>query len=136
MSHALLAFYLFLCILIAVGNLLCAARFRFSKVLVEQHHISVALSVFCLQFSLSCRCRMRCSALHLLRCVRLRLGSRLKRNRPPLCIRRTWAYVKLLVHSLCFNSLTDSDVVFDSVFEPVFVTVDYLTRWFGLVSLG
>ncbi|XP_013874699.1 palmitoyltransferase ZDHHC16A isoform X1 [Austrofundulus limnaeus] len=76
---------------------------------------------------------MRCSALHLLRCVRLQLGSRLKRNRLPLCVRRIWAYVKLLVRSLCFNSLTDSDVVFDSVFEPVFVTVDYVTRWFGLV---
>lgn len=43
--------------------------------------------------------------------------------------------MRLLVHSLFFNSLTDSDVVFDSVFEPVFWTVDYVTRWFGLVSV-
>ncbi|XP_037534948.1 palmitoyltransferase ZDHHC16A [Nematolebias whitei] len=76
---------------------------------------------------------MRCSALHLLRCVRSQLGCRRGRIRRPVCIRRIWAYVKLLVQSLCFNSLTDSDVVFDSVFEPVFVTVDYVTRWFGLV---
>lgn len=38
------------------------------------------------------------------------------------------------MQSLCFNALTDSDVVFDSIFEPVFWTVDYVTRWFGLVS--
>lgn len=43
--------------------------------------------------------------------------------------------MRLLVQSLYFNSLTDSDVVFDSVFEPVFWTVDYVTRWFGTVSV-
>ncbi|XP_061600874.1 palmitoyltransferase ZDHHC16A isoform X3 [Cololabis saira] len=79
---------------------------------------------------------MRCcpsSVLHLLRSVRVRVCSRRGRSRLPLWIREKWAYVKLLVHSLYFNSLTDSDVVFDSVFEPVFLTVDYVTRWFGLV---
>lgn len=50
-------------------------------------------------------------------------------------IRELSAYMKLLVQSLYFNSLTDSDVIFDSVFEPVFWTVDYVTRWFGLVSV-
>uniref|UniRef100_A0AAX7VAC3 Palmitoyltransferase n=1 Tax=Astatotilapia calliptera TaxID=8154 RepID=A0AAX7VAC3_ASTCA len=54
-------------------------------------------------------------------------------NRLPLWIREIWAYMRLLAKSLYFNSLTDSDVVFDSVFEPVFLTVDYVTRWFGLV---
>uniref|UniRef100_A0A8C6KUK8 Palmitoyltransferase n=1 Tax=Nothobranchius furzeri TaxID=105023 RepID=A0A8C6KUK8_NOTFU len=79
------------------------------------------------------RCRMRCSVLHLLRCVRLRLCSRRGRSRLPLWAQRIQAYIKLLAQSLCFNSLTDSDVVFDSIFEPVFVTVDYVTRWFGMV---
>lgn len=79
---------------------------------------------------------MRCapsSVLNLLRSGRLRSCSRRARNRLPLWLRRIWAYVRLLVQSLCFNALTDSDVVFDSIFEPVFWTVDYVTRWFGLV---
>ncbi|XP_053188764.1 palmitoyltransferase ZDHHC16A isoform X1 [Scomber japonicus] len=75
------------------------------------------------------------SILHLLRCVRLRLCTRRGKNRLPLWIREIWAYMRLLVRSLYFSSLTDSDVVFDSVFEPVFWTVDYVTRWFGLVSV-
>ncbi|XP_076017070.1 palmitoyltransferase ZDHHC16A isoform X2 [Genypterus blacodes] len=73
------------------------------------------------------------SVLHLLRCVRLRSCTKRGRSRLPLWLRELWAYMKLLVWSLYFNSLTDSDVVFDSVFEPVFWTVDYITRWFGLV---
>lgn len=73
------------------------------------------------------------SILHLLRCVRLRLCTRRGKNRLPLWIRELSTYMKLLVQSLYFNSLTDSDVIFDSVFEPVFWTVDYVTRWFGLV---
>ncbi|XP_049927098.1 palmitoyltransferase ZDHHC16A isoform X2 [Epinephelus moara] len=79
---------------------------------------------------------MRCcpsSALHLLRFVRLRSCTRRGRITLPFWIRELWAYMKLLVNSLYFNSLTDSDVVFDSVFEPVFWTVDYITRWFGSV---
>ncbi|XP_041803345.1 palmitoyltransferase ZDHHC16A isoform X2 [Chelmon rostratus] len=82
------------------------------------------------------RCRMRwCpnSVLHLLRCVRLRACTRRGKSRLPLWIREIWAYVSVLVQSLYFNSLTDSDVVFDSIFEPVFWTVDYVTRWFGTV---
>lgn len=67
--------------------------------------------------------------------MRLRLCSRRGQNRLPLWIREIWAYMRLLAKSLYFNSLTDSDVVFDSVFEPVFLTVDYVTRWFGLVSV-
>ncbi|XP_062257299.1 palmitoyltransferase ZDHHC16A isoform X1 [Platichthys flesus] len=82
------------------------------------------------------RCRMRwcpSSVLHLLRCVWSRFCTRRGKSRLPLWIRESWAYILLLVQSLCFNSLTDSDVVFDSVFEPVFWTVDYVTRWFGKV---
>uniref|UniRef100_A0A7N8WQV0 Palmitoyltransferase n=1 Tax=Mastacembelus armatus TaxID=205130 RepID=A0A7N8WQV0_9TELE len=73
------------------------------------------------------------SVLHLMRYVRLRSCARRGKNRLPLWIRETWSYIKLLVQSLCFNSLTDSDVIFDSIFEPVFWTVDYVTRWFGMV---
>ncbi|KAL6101815.1 zdhhc16 [Pungitius sinensis] len=82
------------------------------------------------------RCRMRwCSSsmLHPLRCVRIRSCARRGKNTLPLWIREIWAYIRLLVQSLYFSSLTDSDVVFDSVFEPVFWTVDYVTRWFGTV---
>nr|XP_043902592.1 palmitoyltransferase ZDHHC16A isoform X2 [Solea senegalensis] len=89
-----------------------------------------------LQVHMCYRCRMRwcpTSVLHLLRSARLRLCTRRGRNRLPLWIREIWAYMRLLVQSLYFNSLTDSDVVFDSVFEPVFWTVDYVTRWFGTV---
>lgn len=84
------------------------------------------------------KCRMRwcpSSVLYLPRSVRLRLCCRRGRNRLPLWIREIWAYMELMVRSLYFNSLTDSDVVFDSIFEPVFLTVDYVTRWFGMVSV-
>ncbi|KAI4812257.1 hypothetical protein KUCAC02_023659 [Chaenocephalus aceratus] len=73
------------------------------------------------------------SSFYLLRCVRLRTCTKRRRNTLPLWIREIWAYIRLLVQSFYFNSLTDSDVVFDSVFEPVFWTVDYITRWFGTV---
>uniref|UniRef100_A0A3B3XV26 Palmitoyltransferase n=1 Tax=Poecilia mexicana TaxID=48701 RepID=A0A3B3XV26_9TELE len=79
---------------------------------------------------------MRCSpgsVLNLLRSGRMRFCSRRGKSRLPLWLRKIWAYMRLLVQSLCFNTLTDSDVVFDSIFEPVFWTVDYVTRWFGLV---
>uniref|UniRef100_A0A671YLI6 Palmitoyltransferase n=1 Tax=Sparus aurata TaxID=8175 RepID=A0A671YLI6_SPAAU len=73
------------------------------------------------------------SVLHLLRCVRLRPCIKRGRSRLPVWMRELWAYMSVVVQSLYFNSLTDSDVVFDSVFEPVFWTVDYVTRWFGTV---
>lgn len=98
----------------------------------------IVMFSFFLQVLAFYKCRMRwcsSSAFHLLRCVRLRLCSRRGQNRLPLWIREIWAYMRLLAKSLYFNSLTDSDVVFDSVFEPVFLTVDYVTRWFGLVSV-
>lgn len=75
------------------------------------------------------------SVLHLLRCVRLRPCIKRGRSRLPVWMRELWAYMSVVVQSLYFNSLTDSDVVFDSVFEPVFWTVDYVTRWFGTVSV-
>lgn len=47
-----------------------------------------------------------------------------------------WSYSKLLLRSLYFNSLTNSDTLLDCVFEPVYWIVDNVTRWFGLVSSG
>ncbi|XP_056147831.1 palmitoyltransferase ZDHHC16A [Lampris incognitus] len=73
------------------------------------------------------------SLLHLFCCLRLRVCARRGRSRLPLWLRETWAYMRLMFKSLYFNSLTNSDVVFDSVFEPVFWTVEHVTRWFGTV---
>lgn len=100
--------------------------------------LAVTVSLFSSKERVYRRCRMRwcpSPALHLLRCVRSWPCARRGRSRLPLWIREIWAYVCVLVHSLYFNSLTDSDVVFDSIFEPVFLTVDYITRWFGTVSV-
>ncbi|CAF92820.1 unnamed protein product, partial [Tetraodon nigroviridis] len=44
-----------------------------------------------------------------------------------------WSYCKLLLRSLCFNSLSSSDTLLDCVFEPVYWIVDHVTRWFGVV---
>lgn len=77
----------------------------------------------------------------LLRWVRLRMCARRWRysngnnSRLPLCVRQRWAYLKLMVNSLYYNSLTNSDVVMDSLMEPIFWMVDLLTRWFGSVSM-
>lgn len=45
-----------------------------------------------------------------------------------------WSYSKLLLKSLYFNSLSNSDTLLDCVFEPVYWIVDNVTRWFGVVS--
>lgn len=71
----------------------------------------------------------------LLRCVRLRPCTRRGRSRLPLWVREILTYMRVLVKSLYFNSLTDSDVVFDSIFEPAFWTVEYITRRFGTVCI-
>lgn len=73
--------------------------------------------------------------LPLLRCVRIWSCTRRGRSRLPLSIREILAYMRVLVKSLYFNSLTDSDVVFDSVFEPAFWTVEFVTRRFGKVFI-
>lgn len=44
-----------------------------------------------------------------------------------------WSYSKLLLKSLYFNSLSNSDTLLDCVFEPVYWIVDNVTRWFGVV---
>ncbi|XP_046886106.1 palmitoyltransferase ZDHHC16A isoform X1 [Hypomesus transpacificus] len=98
--------------------------------------VGALLSCVCFCVGVNSRSRMRLcpsSVLLFLRWVRLRMCTRRGRSRLPLWLRERWAYLRLLVHSLCFNSLTNSDVVFDSLFEPVFWLVDYVTRWFGMV---
>lgn len=47
---------------------------------------------------------------------------------------KLWSYCKLLLKSLYFNSLSNSDTLLDCVFEPVYWIVDNVTRWFGVVS--
>lgn len=44
-----------------------------------------------------------------------------------------WSYSKLLLKSLYYNSLSNSDTLLDCVFEPVYWIVDNVTRWFGVV---
>ncbi|KAM6898749.1 palmitoyltransferase ZDHHC16B isoform 1-T1 [Lycodopsis pacificus] len=44
-----------------------------------------------------------------------------------------WSYSRLLLKSLYFNSLTNSDTLLDCAFEPVYWIVDNVTRWFGVV---
>nr|AAH55620.1 Zinc finger, DHHC domain containing 16 [Danio rerio] len=72
------------------------------------------------------------SVLHLLlRCMR---GCcRHTRSRVPRRLRRHVSYIRLISKSLYFNSLTNSDVVTDSILEPVFWMVEVVTRWFGMV---
>ncbi|XP_034563325.1 palmitoyltransferase ZDHHC16B isoform X1 [Notolabrus celidotus] len=44
-----------------------------------------------------------------------------------------WNYSKLLLKSLYFNTLSNSDTLLDCAFEPVYWIVDNVTRWFGVV---
>ncbi|XP_053741832.1 palmitoyltransferase ZDHHC16B isoform X1 [Synchiropus splendidus] len=48
-------------------------------------------------------------------------------------VHELWSYSKLLLSSLYFNSLTNSDTLLDCVFEPIYWIVDNTTRWLGLV---
>lgn len=70
----------------------------------------------------------------LLRCMR-GCGKH-SRNRMPRRLRRPLSYIKLIFKSLYFNSLTNSEVVMDSILEPVFWMVEVVTRWFGMVNLS
>ncbi|XP_072883119.1 palmitoyltransferase ZDHHC16B-like isoform X1 [Hemitrygon akajei] len=66
----------------------------------------------------------------LLRCFRL---GRRRRIRLLQHVGTYWSYSKLCARSLTYNSFTNSDVVLDSLFEPIYWLVDHLTRWFGVV---
>ncbi|XP_005994914.1 palmitoyltransferase ZDHHC16 isoform X1 [Latimeria chalumnae] len=64
-----------------------------------------------------------------LRCLRLgrRRRLRFQKSLGELC-----SYGKLCIKSLVYNSFTNSDVIIDSLFEPVYWLVDHVTRWFGV----
>ncbi|XP_059803113.1 palmitoyltransferase ZDHHC16B-like isoform X1 [Hypanus sabinus] len=66
----------------------------------------------------------------LLRCFRL---GRRRRIRLLQHVGTYWSYSKLCARSLTYNSFTNSDVVLDSLFEPIYWLVDHVTRWFGVV---
>ena len=51
-------------------------------------------------------------------------------------LRLLWSYWRVVLKSLYFNSLCNSDSMLDAVFEPIYWLVDNLTRWFGVVSAG
>ncbi|XP_031424773.1 palmitoyltransferase ZDHHC16B isoform X2 [Clupea harengus] len=48
-------------------------------------------------------------------------------------LRLLWSYWRVVLKSLYFNSLCNSDSMLDAVFEPIYWLVDNLTRWFGVV---
>ncbi|XP_033840467.1 palmitoyltransferase ZDHHC16B [Periophthalmus magnuspinnatus] len=48
-------------------------------------------------------------------------------------VAQLWSYTRVILKSLYYNSLSDSDTLFDCVFEPVYWIVDNMTRWFGVV---
>lgn len=68
-----------------------------------------------------------------LRC--LRLGRR-RRLRFLKHIQELWKYGRVSYHSLVYNSFTNSDVIIDSLFEPIYWIVDHVTRWFGVVFVA
>ncbi|XP_069467679.1 palmitoyltransferase ZDHHC16 isoform X2 [Ambystoma mexicanum] len=68
-----------------------------------------------------------------LRC--LRLGRR-RKLRLLKRIQELWKYGRLCYLSLVYNSFTNSDVIIDSLFEPVYWLVDHVTRWFGVVFVA
>lgn len=67
---------------------------------------------------------------------RLQRGGRGGESKPRVSGRllELWSYSKLLLRSLYYNSLSNSDTLLDCVFEPVYWIVDNVTRWFGVVS--
>ncbi|XP_063818413.1 palmitoyltransferase ZDHHC16 isoform X2 [Pseudophryne corroboree] len=68
-----------------------------------------------------------------LRC--LRLGHRRKFTYVNL-LTDYLRYCRLCLVSLGYNSFTNSDVVIESLFEPIYWLVDHLTRWFGVVFVA
>ncbi|XP_061667036.1 palmitoyltransferase ZDHHC16B isoform X2 [Syngnathoides biaculeatus] len=72
--------------------------------------------------------------LHWCRPCRLKTGGRGRGGQPQPSggLRELWSYSTLLLRSLYFNSLTNSDTLLDCAFEPVYWTVDNVTRWFGV----
>ncbi|XP_078421211.1 palmitoyltransferase ZDHHC16B isoform X2 [Cetorhinus maximus] len=79
------------------------------------------------------RRRLHCVCTMMRWCLKcFRLGRR-RRTKLFHRARTFWIYSKLCANSLIYNSFTNSDVVLDSLFEPIYWLVDHVTRWFGVV---
>ncbi|NP_001120250.1 palmitoyltransferase ZDHHC16 [Xenopus tropicalis] len=76
---------------------------------------------------------MRSSRRLFLRCLRL---GHLRRFRFATQLINYIRYARLCIVSLAYNSFTNSDVVIESLFEPVYWLVDHVTRWFGIVFVA
>ncbi|KTF72462.1 hypothetical protein cypCar_00050217, partial [Cyprinus carpio] len=63
-----------------------------------------------------------------------RLCPRRGRRKRPSRLRDLWHYWRVLLKSLYYNVLTNSDTALDCVFEPIYWLVDNMTRWFGVVG--
>ncbi|XP_050816457.1 palmitoyltransferase ZDHHC16 isoform X8 [Gopherus flavomarginatus] len=78
------------------------------------------------------RSRQRAFSAVMRLCVKcLRVGRR-RRFRLAWRVQQLWRYGHLCLGSLLYNSFTNSDVVLDSLFEPIYWLVDHVTRWFGV----
>uniref|UniRef100_A0A8C1UF02 Zinc finger DHHC-type containing 16b n=1 Tax=Cyprinus carpio TaxID=7962 RepID=A0A8C1UF02_CYPCA len=65
-----------------------------------------------------------------------RLCPRRGRRKRPSRLRDLWHYWRVLLKSLYYNVLTNSDTALDCVFEPIYWLVDNMTRWFGVVFVS
>ncbi|XP_067224911.1 palmitoyltransferase ZDHHC16B isoform X2 [Chanodichthys erythropterus] len=65
-----------------------------------------------------------------------RLCPRRGRRKRSGRVRDLWNYGTVLLKSLYYNVLTNSDTVLDCVFEPIYWLVDNMTRWFGVVFVS
>ncbi|KAG8435430.1 hypothetical protein GDO86_013386 [Hymenochirus boettgeri] len=74
---------------------------------------------------------MKSSRRLFLRCLRLGRRRRFRFLKHLVVYLR---YARLCIVSLTYNSFTNSDVIIDSLFEPIYWLVDHVTRWFGIVE--
>uniref|UniRef100_A0A672KTI8 Palmitoyltransferase n=1 Tax=Sinocyclocheilus grahami TaxID=75366 RepID=A0A672KTI8_SINGR len=65
-----------------------------------------------------------------------RLCPQRGRRKRPSRLRDLWNYGTVLLKSLYYNVLTNSDTALDCVFEPIYWLVDNMTRWFGVVFVS
>ncbi|KAG8435427.1 hypothetical protein GDO86_013386 [Hymenochirus boettgeri] len=76
---------------------------------------------------------MKSSRRLFLRCLRLGRRRRFRFLKHLVVYLR---YARLCIVSLTYNSFTNSDVIIDSLFEPIYWLVDHVTRWFGIVFVA
>ncbi|XP_074855438.1 palmitoyltransferase ZDHHC16 isoform X4 [Carettochelys insculpta] len=68
-----------------------------------------------------------------LKCLR---AGRRRRLRLVWRAQQLWRYGHLCLRSLLYNSFSNSDVLLDSLFEPIYWLVDHVSRWFGVVFVA